>query len=128
MTNKWHKTAEDDLPKEGGNYWCKLKDKYIQGSSHYKQHCNNGYCILQWLPKKKAWNVRYNTEVEAWIELPKYNEEQVMANEAEKQALIDKACEWWENELTYPTMTQADMFYKESMIEEFKQAMKGGEQ
>ena len=47
---------------------------------------------------------------------------------AEKQALIDKACEWWENELTYPTMTQADMFYKESMIEEFKQAMKGGEQ
>lgn len=48
--------------------------------------------------------------------------------EAEKQALIDKACEWWENELTYPTMTQADMFYKESMIKEFKQAMKGGEQ
>ena len=48
--------------------------------------------------------------------------------EAEKQALIDKACEWWENKLTYPTMTKADMFYKESLIEEFKQAMKGGEQ
>ena len=48
--------------------------------------------------------------------------------EAEKQALIDKACEWWESELTYPTMTKADMFYKESLIEEFKQAMKGGEQ
>ena len=47
-------------------------------------------------------------------------------NQAERQALIDKACEWWENELTYPTMTKADMFYKESMIEEFKQAMKGG--
>ena len=48
--------------------------------------------------------------------------------ETEKQALIDKACEWWENELTFTTMTQADMFYKESMIKEFKQAMKGGEQ
>lgn len=72
---KWHKVVENDLPKEGGNYWCKLKGKYNQGSSHYKQHCNNGYCILQWLPKKKAWNVRYNTEVEAWIELPEYNEE-----------------------------------------------------
>lgn len=72
---KWHKVAEDDMPKEGGNYWCKLKGEYHQGSSHYKQHCNDGYCILQWLPKKKAWNVRYNTEVEAWIELPKYNEE-----------------------------------------------------
>ena len=72
---KWHKVAEDDLPKEVVNYWCKLKGEYHQGSSHYKQHCNDGYCILQWLPKKKAWNVRYNTEVEAWIELPKYNEE-----------------------------------------------------
>lgn len=71
---KWHKVAENDLPKEGGNYWCKLKGEYNQGSSHYKQHCNNGYCILQWLPKKKAWNARYNTEVEAWIELPKYEE------------------------------------------------------
>lgn len=75
MTKKWHKVAENDLPKEGGNYWCKLKGEYHQGSSHYKQHCNNGYCVLQWLPKKKVWNVRYNTEVEAWIELPKYDEQ-----------------------------------------------------
>ena len=72
---KWHKVSENDLPKEGGNYWCKLHGQYDQGSSHYKQHCNNGYCILQWLPKKKKWNVKYNTEVEAWIELPKYEEE-----------------------------------------------------
>ncbi len=75
QSDNWHKVADGDLPKEGGNYWCKLKGKYSQGSSHYKQHCNNGYCILQWLPKKKAWNVRYNTEVEAWIELPEYKEE-----------------------------------------------------
>ena len=63
-----------------------------------------------------------------------YNSAMTMAQwkdeqfETEKQALIDKACEWWENELTFTTMTKADMFYKESMIEEFKQAMKGGEQ
>jgi len=61
----------------------------------------------------------------AAITMAKWKDEQF---KAEKQALIDKACEWWENELTYPTMTKADMFYKESMIEEFKQAMKGGEQ
>ena len=73
--SNWHKVADGDLPEESGNYWCKLKGEYDQGSSHYKQHCKNGYCILQWLPKKKAWNVRYNTEVEAWIELPKYNKE-----------------------------------------------------
>ena len=68
---KWHKVSEDDLPKEGGNYWCKLKGDYQQGSSHYKQHCKDGYCILQWLNKAQKWNVKYNTEVEAWIELPK---------------------------------------------------------
>lgn len=61
---------------------------------------------------------------DAALAMAKWKDEQL---EAEKQALIDKACEWWENELTYPTMTQADMFYKDSMIEEFKQAMKGGD-
>ena len=71
---KWHKIADGDFPKENGNYWCKLKGDYQQGSSHYKQHCKDGYCILQWLNKAKKWNVRYNTEVEAWMELPKYNE------------------------------------------------------
>lgn len=63
-------------PKKGGIYWCKLKGKYDQGSSRYKQHCKDGYCILQWLHKKKKWNVKYDTEVEAWTELPKYNEEE----------------------------------------------------
>jgi hypothetical protein len=49
--------------------------------------------------------------------------------EAERQALIDKACEWWESELTYPTMTQADIDdFVLGRIKEFKQAMKGGEE
>jgi hypothetical protein len=44
----------------------------------------------------------------------------------EKQQWIDKACEWWENELTYPTMTQADIDdFVLGRIKEFKQAMKG---
>ena len=67
----------------------------------------------------------YDMAKNAAMTMAKWKDEQF---KAEKQALIDKACEWWENELTYPTMTKADMFYKESMIEEFKQAMKGGEQ
>ena len=67
----------------------------------------------------------YDMAKNAAMEMARWKDEQF---KAEKQALIDKACEWWENELTYPTMTKADMFYKESMIEEFKQAMKGGEQ
>lgn len=71
---KWHKISDGDFPKENGNYWCKLKGDYQQGSSHYKQHCKDGYCILQWLNKAQKWNVRYNTEVEAWMELPKYEE------------------------------------------------------
>lgn len=46
---------------------------------------------------------------------------------AEKQALIDKACEWLKENVSkhchgYYT------FHKGLMIEEFKQAMKGGEQ
>ena len=46
--------------------------------------------------------------------------------EAEKQALIDKACEWWEMEIIYPTMTQAEKEWFEARIEAFKKAMKGG--
>lgn len=47
---------------------------------------------------------------------------------AEKEALINKACEWWENELTCPTMTQADIDdFVLGRIKEFKRAMKGGE-
>lgn len=77
-----------------------------------------GYCAGETDYKETA-------AYDAALAMATWKDEQL---EAEKQALIDKACEWWENELTYPTMTQADMFYKDSMIEEFKQAMKGGEQ
>lgn len=75
--NKWHKTNDGDLPTENGNYWCKIKTEYKQGSSHYKQHCSDGYCILQWLNKKKQWNTKYTKQEDiiAWCELPKYENE-----------------------------------------------------
>ena len=66
----------------------------------------------------------------ASLEMAKWKDERIYRDEfleAEKEALIDKACEWWENELTYPTMTQADIDdFVLGRIKEFKQAMKGG--
>jgi hypothetical protein len=47
---------------------------------------------------------------------------------AEKQQWIDKACEWLKENASKHIHGPAYMFYGESMIEEFKQAMKGGEQ
>lgn len=46
----------------------------------------------------------------------------------EKQALIDKACEWWENELIYPSMPHSVIDIILGRIKEFKQAMKGGKE
>ena len=43
----------------------------------------------------------------------------------EKQQWIDKACEWWENEFIYPTMTQTEINWYQTMFAEFKKAMKG---
>ena len=36
---------------------------------------------------------------------------------------IEKACEWWKNELTYPTMTQAEIDWYQDKIEAFKKYM-----
>ena len=40
-------------------------------------------------------------------------------------AFIEKACEWMKENVSKHIHGPAYMFYKESMIEEFKQAMKG---
>lgn len=45
--------------------------------------------------------------------------------EWEKQKMIDKAAEWWKDELAYPSMTQAELDWNEMKISEFKNAMKG---
>ena len=47
--------------------------------------------------------------------------------EAEKQALIDKACEWLRENVSKHIHGQYS-FLKGLMLEEFQQAMKGGEQ
>ena len=65
----------------------------------------------------------YDMAKNAAMEMARWKDEQL---EVEKQALIDKACEWWESELTYPTMTQAEIDdFVLGRIKEFKQAMKG---
>lgn len=37
--------------------------------------------------------------------------------------MIDKACEWWENELTYPTMSAVEIDWLQTKIVAFKKAM-----
>ena len=39
-------------------------------------------------------------------------------------AFIDNACEWWENELTYPSMTSEEIKWYKDKIEDFRKAMK----
>ena len=58
-----------------------------------------------------------------FVEGARWKDEQL---EAEKEALIDKACEWLKENVSKHIHGPAYMFYKESMIEEFKQAMEGG--
>lgn len=52
---------------------------------------------------------------------------------AEKQALIDKACEWLSNNIEYYTDTQNDsegnlceVILEDALIRDFRNAMKGG--
>lgn len=40
-----------------------------------------------------------------------------------EQQMIDKACEWWENELTYPTMSQVEIDWMQTKIVTFRKAM-----
>lgn len=56
----------------------------------------------------------YNECYKSALQMAKWKEQQI----------IDKACEWWKNELTYPTMTQAEIDWYKTKIEEFKKAMK----
>jgi hypothetical protein len=39
-------------------------------------------------------------------------------------AFIEKACAWWENELTYPSMTSEEIKWYKDKIEDFRKAMK----
>lgn len=47
----------------------------------------------------------------------------VSAEQAKKQ-MIDKACEWWENEFTYPSMTSEEIEWYKQKVNDFRKAMK----
>jgi hypothetical protein len=39
-------------------------------------------------------------------------------------AFIEKACEWWENEFTYPSMTSEEIEWYKQKVNDFRKAMK----
>ena len=41
---------------------------------------------------------------------------------------IDKACEWWKEELITPTMTQEGRQWFKNKVNAFRKAMEGGEE
>lgn len=45
--------------------------------------------------------------------------------EQAKKLIITKACEWWENELTYPSMTPEEIEWYKNKINDFCKAMIG---
>lgn len=61
----------------------------------------------------------------ASLQMAKWKDEQL---EAEKQALIDKACEWMEYHLSFDVMMFDKGVSVDTIVSDFKQAMKGGEQ
>ena len=74
---------------------------------------------LIWEAKDSA-----DTAFKAAMKMAKWKDEEI---KAEKQALIDKACEWLRENVSkhcYGNYT----FLKGLMLEEFEQAMKGGEE
>lgn len=44
------------------------------------------------------------------------------------QLAVDKACEWWLEELSYPSMTQEEQRWCKNKVNAFRKAMKGGEE
>lgn len=44
------------------------------------------------------------------------------------QLAVEKACEWWVDELSYPSMTQEELRWCKSKVNAFRRAMKGGEE
>lgn len=68
-----------------------------------------------------------NIRIEAALRMAQWKDEQF---KAEKQALIDKACEWLRNNMYEGTceqiLSKKPYPFMSDFIEEFKQAIKGG--
>ena len=39
---------------------------------------------------------------------------------------VDEACEWWTEELSYPSMTQEELRWCKNKVNAFRKAMEGG--
>lgn len=39
------------------------------------------------------------------------------------KSMIDKACEWWEDELSYPSMTTEEIKFYKNKVNDFRKAM-----
>lgn len=48
----------------------------------------------------------------------------IIAIDKVTNALIKKACEWWEDELSYPSMTPEEIKWCKNKINKFRKAMK----
>jgi len=44
-------------------------------------------------------------------------------SENTREKLIDKACKWWEDELSYPSMTPEEIKWYKSKVRKFRKAM-----
>lgn len=48
----------------------------------------------------------------------------IIAIDKVTNALIEKACKWWEDELSYPSMTPEEIEWYKSKVDKFRKAMK----
>ena len=47
----------------------------------------------------------------------------IIAIDKVTNSLIEKACEWWKNELTYPSMAPEEIEWCKQKVNEFRKAM-----
>ena len=47
----------------------------------------------------------------------------IIAIDKVTNALIEKACEWWEDELSYPSMTPEEIKWYKQKVNDFRKAM-----
>jgi hypothetical protein len=66
FTGTW-KNVEEELPKEGGRFWCIVQEQNCLGKSHFQWNCDyNENDISKWKSDEGAMNVIW------WTELPNF--------------------------------------------------------
>ena len=85
--------------------------KVEQFIKDYTQRCSNELCYEEGL----------GNLYEPWLT----PEQALRAVEIEREETIDKACEWWKQELEYPSMTPEEIKWYKNKINKFRKAMEG---